>query len=186
MPPLHGPLREIVPAERVRERIDALAGRVAADCGGRPLAVVVIDEGARRFAGALLERLRERSVQPDVHHLRVRRTSGARLADVRVERAHLEVERRDVLVVDDIVDEGRTLEAVVGLVDRGGARSIRVAVLVDKAARRAVPVRLDYVGFEVPDGWVVGMGMDLNGRYRDLDHIAVAEGVEELGGIRVP
>jgi len=94
-----------------------------------------------------------------------------------------DVAGRDVVIVDDIIDEGRTLEAVLSLLERVGPRSLRVAVLVSKLARRAVPVDIDYIGFEVDDGWVVGLGMYLDGAYRELDHIAIAAPVpspEEL------
>jgi hypoxanthine phosphoribosyltransferase len=87
-------------------------------------------------------------------------------------------EDRDILILDDIADEGRTLEAVSALVQDGEPRSQKVAVLVSKLSRRKVDIALDYVGFEVDDGWVVGFGMDLDERYRDLDYLAVAEGAE--------
>jgi hypoxanthine phosphoribosyltransferase len=78
-----------------------------------------------------------------------------------------------VLVIDDIADEGVTLRAVLDLVAMAETRSIRTAVLVDKREHRTHPLALDYVGFEVESGWVVGYGMDLNGEYRDLDWIGV-------------
>jgi hypoxanthine phosphoribosyltransferase len=177
-------LREIVSAERVRARVADLVAELARDYADARLAFVVIAEGARRFADALLAGLRASGLAPEVHVLRVRRTRGRRLEDVRLDSDRLpEVLDRDVLVVDDIVDEGRTLEAVLERIEQGSPRSLRVAVLVSKLARRLVPVDLDYVGFEVADGWVVGLGMDLDGAYRELDHLALAEPVpkqEEL------
>ena len=82
---------------------------------------------------------------------------------------------RHVLLVDDIADEGKTLEAVSSLVRAGNPRSLRVAVLVSKQGRRIVNLNLDYVGFHLDEGWVVGFGMDLDGRFRELDHLAVVE-----------
>ena len=82
--------------------------------------------------------------------------------------------------LDDIADEGRTLEAVTERVRAGGPRSLRTAVLVSKLSRRRVPLELDHVGFEVARGWVVGYGMDLDDAYRDLDWLGVVEGTEEL------
>jgi hypoxanthine phosphoribosyltransferase len=171
-------LREIVSAERVRARIAALVAGLARDYRHARLALVVIAEGAVRFSEALLVGLRAHGVDPEVHLLRVRRTRGRKLEDVRLEPGESpDVAGRDVLVVDDIVDEGRTLEAVLERIEKTGPRTLRVAVLVSKLARRVVPLDLDYVGFEVDDGWVVGLGMDLDGAYRDLDHIAIAEPV---------
>ena len=185
--PSDATLRELVSAVRVRRRIDELAERMASDYASAPLTLVVIAEGARRFAEALVERL-ARSLHLEVAQLRVRRTRGTRLEGVRILDPELpSLEDRHVLIVDDIVDEGRTLEAVVGLIEKGGSgsarpRSVRVAVLVNKLARRAIALPLDYVGFEVEDGWVVGLGMDLDGRYRELDYIAVAEGAPQQDG----
>ena len=83
-------------------------------------------------------------------------------------------EGRDVLVVDDIADEGDTLRAVCELVAAGEPRSLRTAVLVDKREKRTAALALDYAGFRVERGWVVGFGMDLHGAYRELDFIGVA------------
>ena len=172
-------LRELIPVGRVRRRIHELALRMAGDYAGAPFTLVVIAEGARRFAEALVAGLLAEGVNPEVAQLRVRRTRGRQLEGVRVLESDLpSLEDRDVLVVDDIVDEGRTLEAVVAMLEKGSPRSVRVGVLVSKLARRATAVPLDYVGFEVDDGWIVGLGMDLDGRYRELDYIAVAESVE--------
>ena len=82
---------------------------------------------------------------------------------------------REVLILDDIADEGRTLEAVQKRVRAEVPASMRVGVLVSKLARRRVRLRLDYVGFEFDDGWIIGYGMDLDEAYRELDWLAVVE-----------
>ena len=83
------------------------------------------------------------------------------------------LEDRDVLIVDDIADAGTTLRAVLELVELAETRTVRTAVLIDKRERRREDLRLDYVGFEVDSGWVVGYGMDVDGELRDLDEIGV-------------
>jgi hypoxanthine phosphoribosyltransferase len=83
------------------------------------------------------------------------------------------LEDRDVLVVDDIADEGATLRAVLEIVSLAEPRSVKTAVLVDKREHRSEPLSLDYVGFEVGRGWVVGYGMDVEGECRELDWIGV-------------
>ena len=83
---------------------------------------------------------------------------------------------RNVLLIDDIIDEGRTLEAVQRRIRAGFPASISIAVLVSQRLRRKVGVDVDYVGVELEKGWVVGVGMDLDGRFRELDHLAVIEG----------
>jgi hypoxanthine phosphoribosyltransferase len=169
-------LRSIYSKDEVRARIDELVERLYrayADC---PVLFVVIAEGARRFAEALVQGLGRRGVEPELVYLRARRTRGTELASVQVEATDpTAFEDRDVLVIDDIADEGRTLEAVLQIVREGEPRSLRTAVLVSKTGRRRGQLQLDYTGFEVKSGWVVGFGMDLDGRHRDLDHLAIAE-----------
>lgn len=182
-PPRREPvLREVVSAERVRARIEELAGAIARDFGGASPLFVVIAEGARRFAAAIETRVRERREFKSVKRIdslvvRARRTEGQELSDVRLDDFDAaRCSTRDVLVLDDIADEGRTLAVVIERVRAAKPHSLRVAVLVNKTARCRVALKLDYVGFEIPDGWIVGFGMDLDGRYRELDHLAVVEG----------
>lgn len=171
-------LREIWSSEQVRERIDALCGALYAECAGRPRApiLLVIAEGALRFARSLADGLTQREIVPEMHVVRARRSVGTRLGAVEVGELDTSILRgRDVIVSDDIADEGETLRAVLERVRAGAPASVRVAVLVSKTARRRVPLRLDFVGFELRDGWVVGYGMDLDGAYRDLDYLAIVE-----------
>ena len=171
-------LREIYTAKQVRERIEAMSDALEADYSGlsdAPL-LLVIAEGAVRFAACLADGLERRGLAPEVRVLRARRTSGTTLGAVEIEQLDPAVFRgRDVIVVDDIADEGKTLEGVISLARSGKPKSVRVAVLVNKLVRRRVPLQLDYVGFELREGWVVGYGMDLDGAYRDLDHLAIVE-----------
>ena len=169
-----GGLQELVAADRVRARISELAERMARDFDGAPFVILRIDEGARRFVEALAKQLEDRGLAPEVQPIRVRRTRGMALLDVQVAAFDPDVfEGRDVLVVDDIADEGETLRAVLELLESVETRSVRTAVLVDKRVSRRAPIPLDYVGFEVEGGWVVGFGMDFEGSYRELDTISV-------------
>jgi hypoxanthine phosphoribosyltransferase len=88
------------------------------------------------------------------------------------------IEGRDVLIVEDIVDTGRTLAYLLRNLETRQPRSLRVCALLDKVTRREVPVPLDYVGFAIPDEFVVGYGLDYAGLYRNLPHLAVLEGVD--------
>ena len=88
----------------------------------------------------------------------------------------LDVHGRDVLLVDDILDTGRTLTKVLAKLRVLKPRRIKVCVLLDKAARRVEPVHADYAGFQIPDYFVVGYGMDFRERYRNLPFIGVLKG----------
>jgi hypoxanthine phosphoribosyltransferase len=168
-------LRVVHDAREVALRIEALTDQIAARHRGRELVLVAIAEGARRFAEALERGLRARGVEPELVSVRVRRTAGGTaLGDVVAERLDPHsVKGRAVLIVDDIADEGLTLREIERQVERATATRVEIAVLVSKLARRKVPLALDYVGFEVADGWIVGFGMDLDGAYRELDHLAL-------------
>jgi hypoxanthine phosphoribosyltransferase len=171
-------LRELVSAAAVQSRLDEMAEAIARDFAGRRPLFVVIAEGARRFTDALARRCVALGLahEParDQLVVRVRRTEGTELHEVVLDAFDAGCcAGRDVLVLDDIADEGRTLAAVLAQVRATRPRFLRTAVLVSKRARRRVDLELDHVGFELEDGWIVGFGMDLDGHFRDLDHLAV-------------
>jgi hypoxanthine phosphoribosyltransferase len=85
----------------------------------------------------------------------------------------LDVRGRDVLLVDDILDTGRTMKEVLAMLQPLRPRRIRTCVLLDKKARRVEPLEADYVGFEIPDLFVVGYGLDFAERYRNLPFVGV-------------
>jgi len=167
-------LRTLFTAEQVRSRIDAITGRIARDYRQTEPLLVVVESGARRFAERILAGLDGSVPGVSVTSLRAKRTRGMELRDVVLSEVEPGVfAGRDVLVVDDIIDEGRTLRAVLDHIRGESPRSVRVAVLVRKTATRRESLVPDYVGFEVEDGWILGYGMDLDGRYRELDYLAV-------------
>jgi len=85
----------------------------------------------------------------------------------------IDIENRHVLLIDDILDTGKTLEMVVGLISVLKPASVRTCVLLDKRGRREVPFNADFVGFEIPDRFAVGYGLDFAERYRNLPCIGV-------------
>ncbi len=160
--------------DEVRERVAQLAARLARDYADSPLTVVCIAEGATRFVGDLLRLLAQRGVVAERLDVRAHRTEGTTLGPVQVEHFDPDgLDGRDVLVADDIADEGATLLAVLEIVSLAEPRSVRTAVLIDKRERRRHDVPVDYAGFEIERGWVIGYGMDVDGEYRDLDWIGL-------------
>ena len=167
-------IRPLFSSEQVEARIDEVARQLVRDYADSPLSLLCIDQGARRFAEALLERLGRSHVSCDVQYVRARRTTGTVLSPVQVDHFDTGVlDDRDVVIVDDIADEGVTLRAILELVALADVRSVRTAVLIDKRERRREAIRLDYVCFVVERGWVVGYGMDVDGEFRDLDEIGI-------------
>jgi hypoxanthine phosphoribosyltransferase len=162
----------------VEQRIGELAAQVAADYAGKAPVFVGILNGAVPFMMELLGRLPEKLLEKtDYDFLKVSSYSG-RFSTGRVKLDHdtaVEVSGRDVLVVDGIVDTGRTLEQVLSLLQARRPRSLRVCTLLDKSARRERPVRLDYCGFSIENVFVVGYGLDCDQRGRALRCIAAVD-----------
>ena len=158
--------------DEIEARIRELAARIYRDYADSTLVILCIAEGALRFVDAITAAVEPRGLRPEQLTVRARRTDGTALGPVQVDTFDTErLEDRDVLVVDDIADEGSTLRAVLDLVAMAEPRSIKTAVLIDKRESRTEALDLDYVGFEVERGWVIGYGMDVDGEYRDLDWI---------------
>ncbi len=164
-------------AEEISERIHALAGEIAAAMGHNPLVVPIL-KGSFIFAADLLRALHEAGVEPDMDFIGLSsyRTGTQSLGEVRLVRdTEMEISGRDVLIVDDILESGRTLAFARNLMAARGAHTIRTCVLLHKPGKLAVDVADDFVGFECPDRFVVGYGMDVAHAYRQLPYIGFVE-----------
>ncbi len=165
-------IEPLIEEDVLRARVRALADELWRDYADAPLTVVCLLEGARRFTDDLLRHLQARGLRPARLDVRARRTEGQALGPVTIEHfAPEQLEDREVLVVDDLADEGVTLQGVLDIAALGEPRTLRVCVLLDKASRRTQEIPLDYVGFPIEDVWVIGYGMDVDGEYRELDWI---------------
>jgi len=162
--------RPFIRAYRLRARCRQLGRRITADYAGRDLLVAPLLGGAFCFVADLVRQI----TLPDVElHFASAASYGAgTVSGGAPELADLpECQDREVLVVDDILDTGRTLDAVNRALWDAGAASVATCVLLDKPQRRVVDVRADYVGFTIPDRFVVGYGLDHGGRWRHLPDV---------------
>jgi hypoxanthine phosphoribosyltransferase len=169
-------LRLMYSAQQIQNRIEEMGAQIGADYPDGSLHLVCILKGACFFL-ADLARAIERDVVIDFMGIssygRGTTTSGA----VKVTKdLDLAVEGVDVLVVEDIVDTGITLNYLVNILQQRKPRSVRIAALLDKPERRLRPVKVTYVGFQIPDEFVVGYGLDFAERYRNLQDVCVLEG----------
>lgn len=157
----------------IKRRIATLGAQLNKDYAKKDLMVVAIVNGALIFAADLLRQmsspLRLDCLRASSYHTGTRAVGEPRIID----QMKLDVNGQHVLLLDDILDTGKTLAAVAGLLKEKGAISVRTCVLLDKKARRSVPFEADYVGFEIPNEFVVGYGLDFNERYRNLPCIGV-------------
>ncbi len=166
--------RILISTDEIQERIRDLAASINDTYADedRPLLVCIL-KGAFMFLADLTRHLEMR------HEVDFMETSsyGARTESSGVVRILLDLERniqdRHVLIVEDIVDSGRTLDYVTRNLETRDPASVRVCTLLNKPTRRVIDVGLDFVGFEVPDEFVVGYGLDFDEEYRNLPFIGV-------------
>ena len=163
----------VFPAEQITARLEVLAREIA-DSKLEPLLVVAVLKGSFVFAADLIRALHRAGLEPEVDFItlssyrknRVSRGSVDILRDV-----EMDVAGRNVLLVDDVLDSGRTLAFAKDLIAARGARSIRTCVLLNKKTSRAVNVAADYKAFDCGDEFMVGYGMDVAHRYRELPFV---------------
>lgn len=159
--------------DAIAARIDELARCVAA-AGLDNLIVVAILKGSFVFAADLIRALHRVGLAPEVDFMTLSsyRKSTRSSGTVEILRdVELHVEGRNILLVDDVLDSGRTLVFAKDLLAARGARVIRTCVLLDKRVRRAVQIEADFKAFDCPDAFVVGYGMDVAHRFRELPFV---------------
>lgn len=165
--------RVLFEASAIHKRLDEMAAQITADYSDRELTVIAILTGSVMFMSDLLRRIPLRlklDCLSVVSYHGKTRTSGEVIFKQLVES---DVAGRHVLILDDILDTGHTLDAVRKKLETAGPCSIRVCVLLSKRKQRARNVDVDYIGFEIDDEFVVGYGLDFMERYRNLPYIGV-------------
>jgi len=163
----------LLDADTIKQKVRELGARVANDYAGRDLVLVSILKGALPF---LADLMREIPIYCSLDFLEVS-SYGAGTSSSGVVRILKDlakpIEGRNVLVVEDILDTGHTLSYVIEHLRGQHPSSLGLCALLDKPARRVVPIQVDYKGFEIPDKFVVGYGLDFAERYRNLPFIGV-------------
>lgn len=171
MPP--GIQRVLIPAGDLTARVGELGRQIRADYAGRTPMLVGVLKGAVVFLADLMRAI-DASCECDFIALSSYGASTRSSGIVELTKdLSVPIEGRDVLIVEDIVDTGRTLAYLLRNLETRQPATLRVCTLLDKAARREVPVTLDYVGFQIPDEFVVGYGLDFAGLYRNLPYLGV-------------
>jgi hypoxanthine phosphoribosyltransferase len=168
-------LRVLIPAARIQTRIKELGAQIAADYPEGNLFLLGILKGAFVFLSDLARAI-ERPVKIDFIGISSYGKGKTSSGEVKLTRdLDSTIEGADVLVVEDIVDSGVTLTYLVHVLEQRRPRSIRIAALLDKPERRKTPVKVDYVGFQIPDEFVIGYGLDFAEDYRNLSDVCVLE-----------
>ena len=159
--------------QALENKIVELAAHISRDHAGKELVLVCILKGAALFAADLSRRLTV-PVALDFVHVSSYGSATVSSKTITIKKdIDIDIRGRHVLLADGIIDSGDTIRHLVERYRERKPASIKVAVLLDKRSRRTVEVPLDYRGFEIPDVFVVGYGMDCGGKYRNLPYIAV-------------
>lgn len=159
--------------EEIVARIKAIAEEINRDYAGKELVIVGVLKGAFMFFSDLVKRV---SVRPELDFVRIasygNSTSGADRVYFTKD-VELPLENKHVLVVEDVVDTGRSMDFLFKQLAARGAISIKLCALVDKFERRTVDIQVDYAGFKLDEGFIVGYGLDYAERYRELPEIRI-------------
>lgn len=168
-------LKTLFSAGQIRRRLDRLADEITATSRDSELVAVAVLKGSYVFLADLARLLADRDIHLVVDFLGLSSYGAHTSSSGRVGLRHdisIPLKGKDVLLVDDILDSGLTLQYAAALLKKRGARTVRTCVLLDKPSRRRAPVAADYVGFTVKDIFVVGYGLDYDNHYRHLPYIA--------------
>lgn len=159
--------------EEVAARIREMAAQITRDYEGKAPAVIGILRGSFIFMADLV---RELNLPLTLDFMSASSygsgTVSSGLVDIKLDTSE-PITGRDVLLVEDILDTGNTLSKLVAELKKRDPASIKLCVLLDKPDRRTQPIQADYVGFQIPDAFVVGCGLDYDQRYRQLPYIGV-------------
>lgn len=166
-------MRCLITEEAISQRVGELAEQITRDYAGRPLTLVGVLTGSLVFLADLMRRI-------DIpHKISLLQASSYRGTATTPAKLHLNLDLlpplsgRDVLLVDDILDTGQTLSALVAEMHRRDTASAQTVVLLWKKSRTTAAIAPRYVGFEIPDQFVVGYGLDFNDEYRHLPYIGI-------------
>lgn len=163
----------LLPEEEIRARVAGLGAEISKDYAGKELLVVGILKGAMIFLADLVRSI----TVPTCFDFMAVSSYGSSTKSSGVVRILKDldhsIEGRHVLIVEDIIDTGLTLNYLVDNLKSRGPASLKICTLLDKPSRREAPVEIHYNGFSIPDEFVVGYGLDYNERYRNLPYIMV-------------
>ncbi|TYC52590.1 hypoxanthine phosphoribosyltransferase [Rhodobacterales bacterium] len=166
-------IRTLFDEDAIATRVAALSEEIAA-AKPRDLLVVAVLKGSFIFAADLVRAMHRAGLEPEMEFLHLSSYGAGTVGSdtIRILRdVESNVNERDIILVDDILESGRTLTFARERLKERGARSVRIAALLDKPDRRKAAISADYVGFTCPDKFVVGYGMDMGHAWRQLPYI---------------
>lgn len=168
-------ITELFSEEVIAERVRELGKQISEDYAGKEIKLICVLRGAIMFYAELAKRITV-PVRFDFISVSSYGDSTVSSGKVSVRREPMEdIKGQHVIIVEDIIDTGNTLSTLKKMMEDNGAASVKLASLLDKPDRRQVEIKGDYVGFEIPDKFVVGYGLDYAQQYRQLPYVGVVE-----------
>lgn len=171
---MHNDIQEILyTEEQIQDKIRELGEKISSEYAGRNPLVICVLKGAYMFMADLTKRI---TIPIEVDFMAIssygQSTKSSGVVKI-LKDLDVPVEGRDVIIAEDIVDSGLTLSYLVDVLERRNAKSVSVVALFDKPAGRKVDLQADYIGFTLPDAFVVGYGLDYAEKYRNLPYIGI-------------
>lgn len=162
----------LVSEEEIAEKVKELGQQISKDYKGKDLILVGILKGAAIFMSDLARKI-DMPVAMDFMAVSSYGKTSLSTGEVRIIKdLDHSVENKDILIIEDIIDTGYTLAYLTDNLNKRGANSVKICTLLDKPERRKVDVPVDYLGFAIPDEFVVGYGLDYAEKYRNLPYVA--------------
>lgn len=165
-------LKVLIEEEKIQQRVKEIAEQITKEYEKKEIILICILKGSTFFTVDLAKRIRN---QLKIEFIQVSSYHDGTTSSGKVEmKLDLKesIEGKDVIIVEDIIDTGRTLSYLISHLKERKPKSLKLCTLLDKPERRLYEVKVDYVGFEIPDKFVVGYGLDVNEQYRNLPYIA--------------
>jgi hypoxanthine phosphoribosyltransferase len=166
----------LVDAAALQQRVAELGHAISSDYQGRDLVLICVLKGGVAF---LTDLMRQITIPHEIEFMAISSYGAGQRESTGVVRILMDlgasIEGRDVLVIEDIVDSGRTMDYLLRSLWARQPDSLRVCTLLNKPSRRVIDVPLDYIGFDIPDDFVLGYGLDLDEKFRNLPYVGVVK-----------
>ena len=168
-------VRVMISEEEIAKRLDEIAEEINNDYKGESVILIGVLKGSFMFLSDLAKRIK---LDAEVYFIEAS-SYGSGTQTTGVVKIAKDVDRdlngENIIIVEDIIDTGITMDKVTQLLRARGAKSVKLCACLSKPSRRRVDIKIDYLGFEVPDEFVIGYGLDADEKYRNLPYIGVAD-----------
>ena len=168
-------VRIFLPEQKVNARIEEIAQKISSDYAGQEVHLICILKGSVFFTCELAKRI---TVPVALDFMSVSSYGSSTVSSGKIEvKKDLDesIENKNIIIIEDIIDTGRTLKYLLEDLRKRNPKSLKLCTMLDKPDRRVVEVATDYTGFEIPDEFVVGYGLDYDQKYRNLPYIGILD-----------